>query len=836
MRNWQLSAGDPLALRLAADARQFHTDYTDDQIWKLVMGEGQSPALALETRYGGRCGLARLVPMWVIDGQVVYEAAVLESGPILHSFTPGYVRLTLQPVPGLVVQAEFWAATSHVLGGRFSFRNETERIIETGADLFVQIMTEQRPGEINILTLDNGQFALHAKQVGNLNPVILMHAVRSSSQPSPKLAARVTIPPGEKNTLRWVHAARPDVRESLALAHHWLYKEDWEGHLQALRTLEEAVPTIDTGDRARDATLAFSTRVALSSMVGPTGALPHPSLVMTRVPARGFSARGDGQDHYWQWAGQRLPEMYAAALALAAAAPDLAEGLVRNALATQAEDGAVDGAPGLGGQRSGLLAMPLLAALSWQLYGYTGRAAFLHEVFPGLLRFFMRWFAPDVDADADGAPEWQAAAQTGLTNHPLFAPFLRYAQNADIRFAETPQLVALLIREARSLLAMAEVLDAHEQIAGVAAPLAALEAALEALWDAEAGVFAYRDRDTHASVPGQVIIEGPGDQDLIPSLELTPANRLVVRVRGGRDHRPARLTVRLEGLDAQGQPLAETLETQAFAWYRNNGTATSRQVYARLDRVTAEGLSRVYTVAVHSIDWTVQDITCLLPLLVAAPGSAPAEALIAALTDPARYGRATGVPLVPAESPLYDPVNQNGCGGMWPAWNTLLAEGLIEIGRADLAADLFSRLLAAQIATLRAEQDFHEFYHPDQPVGLGDQGYVSGIVPLHLFWRLAGFTVISPEAVSITGELALPWPVRVRHYGVTVERTSRGVQIAFPSGTVKRLRSDRPRLIADDGADAPRLEAPRAPAARPAPGPEPRGKPQAVHVPVQPSE
>ena len=101
MSSWQLTASDPLALRLAADVRQFQTDYADDQIWELVLGEGDSPALSLETRYGGRCGLARLIPMWVVDGEVIYEAAACAAPATLHTFWPGYFRLTWQlTMPG----------------------------------------------------------------------------------------------------------------------------------------------------------------------------------------------------------------------------------------------------------------------------------------------------------------------------------------------------------------------------------------------------------------------------------------------------------------------------------------------------------------------------------------------------------------------------------------------------------------------------------------------------------------------------------------------------------------------------------------------------------------
>lgn len=831
MRNWQLSSGHPLALRLAADARQFYTDYTDDQIWDLSIGQGQSPALALETRFGGRCGLARLVPMWLLGDRVLYEAGQFAGPPVLHNFTPSYARITARPAPHLAVQAEFWVITSHVLGGRFTFLNESDKLIETGVDLFAQVMTESKAGKINILTLDDGQFALHMKQVGNLNPVVLMHAVKTSSKPSPKLAARVSVPPGERTAIRWVHAARPDVRDSLALAYHWLYKEDWTAHLETVRVLADAVPEIETGDLARDAAIGFSHRVALGSIVGPTGELPYPSVVMARTPARGFSARGTGDDHYWQWAGQRMPETYLTALAIAPTSPYLAEGLVRNALAGQADDGFVDAHPGLAGQRSGSLCMPLLATLAWQVYGYTGRRQLLDDTFSGLVRFFERWFAPDVDADQDGVPEWQLVSQTGLVNNPTFAPSLAYSQQADIRFAETPQLVALLAREARSLLAIAKLLDDRAAAPRIQARLDSLLAALDDLWDDEAAAFRYRDRDTHNAPTGVFVAEGPGDQVLIPSLELQPANRLVVRVNGGRDHQPTALAVTLEGIGPDGEPIEEVLPAELFSWYRRGGAATSRHVYARIDRVTAEGLSRVYTLAVNSVDWTGMDVTQLLPLWAGLEDPRKVDGVISALSDPARFWQEAGVANSPADSATYDPTNQNGCGGVWPVWNALLAEGLLEAGRADLASEVFGRLLAAQTTTLKAESGFREGYHPSGRGGLGDRDYVTGIVPLHVLWRLMGFRIVSPDAVAVTGAFALPWPVRVRLHGVTVERTPKGAEITFASGTVKRFRSERPRLIVDESVKKPRVSAPRMQPATAAPGPRKRSA-KGVRVPV----
>jgi hypothetical protein len=64
MREWQLTQASPMAPRIAADARTGRTNLYDDQVWQLRLGQPDEPAVTLETRYGGRVGLARVVPVW----------------------------------------------------------------------------------------------------------------------------------------------------------------------------------------------------------------------------------------------------------------------------------------------------------------------------------------------------------------------------------------------------------------------------------------------------------------------------------------------------------------------------------------------------------------------------------------------------------------------------------------------------------------------------------------------------------------------------------------------------------------------------------------------------
>ncbi len=799
MRNWQLTVSDPLSLCLAADVRQFQTDYADDQIWELEFGSGQSPALALTTRYGGRCGLARLVPMWVIDGRVVYEADAYARPPVLHDFYPNYLRLTAFAAPHLALQIEYWAMESHAVGGRVTLRNDGDRPTEAGLDLFAQFMREQESGEINLLELSDGTVGLHLKNVGGLQPVILLEKAGPVSGSSPKLASRVSIPAGGQAVLRWVHAGRPSLGESLALAHHWLTAVDWEPYLKELPEINAQTPVIQTGDRERDAAIALSYRLVLGSLVGPTGRLPFPSFVTARIPGRGFSPAGDGSDYYAEWSGQTALDAYLLLPALAQAAPELAKGILRNFVSAAGADGFIDWKPGLGGQRAGMLSLPLLATTAWRLYELTEDSAFIGEVFPVLGRFFERWFAADLDHDRDGLPEWRCVQQAGLTGHPAFAPVRRWAENIDIRLAETPDLAAYLIREGEALLAMAGLLGKKRAVPVLTGRVESLRAALGQMWDVAGGRFLARDRDTHQVSPGGLVAEGPGDEALIPSLELTPPGRLVVRALGGRDYTPD-FQVTLEGLDAGGQAFSETLAREAFDWHRSMGAATTNGIYSRIDRVTAHGLSRVYTLRVSRPDWTRQDASGLLPLWAGGLDETQTAQAIQTLTDPARYWRPQGVPRCDGQEAAFDPEGANGCGGVYLLWNALLAEGLIEAGRPALAADLLDRLLKTQVEILREEKAFREAYHSETPAGLGERNSTGGIVLLDVLWRLMGVRVISERRVWIGGDYTLPWPVKITHRGVTVERDARGTRIVFPSGAEKRVRSTKWRAIDDDAA------------------------------------
>lgn len=786
LRRWQLTPADPWCAIIAADARFSATDYDDDQSWELQLGTGENPALAFSTRYGGRLGLASLVPLFSLGGGPHYAAQDFSAPPVLTAFAPGYLRIeaSLSPVLGLV--AEYFVFESHAAGGRFTLNNHGASPLDLRCELVAFAAAAGRELRVSLLPAGEGH-ALTFGKVGNIRPVIAVEGGASDGLSASRVGVTLTLDPASETVVRWAHGGERTPAASLALANRWLAR-DWDAVRDRNTRGQAQIPQIETGDADLDALLAASYQQLVQAFLNPTAHLPKPSAVGTRHPGRGFSAQPGGASHPRAWAGQSPPLTYLTALAAASVDAEWAQGLVRNMLAVQRDDGWIDWQPGLGGQRQGLLCLPILARLAWGVFQFTEDDDFLRGVFPGLLRFLRRWRADDLDADGDGLPEWQSDVQTGYPFFPTFGRGFPWSQNADIRSAETPSLIACLLSEAQSLREIAWYLREPEAEAECAGFVASFAEALETLW-AEGG-YAYRDRDTHQTGPARVLFsDAPADMPLFLAEPLDPPARLLITVQGGAEHTP-RLQLTIEGRGADGEPAREVITPEQLLWTHSRGVITTQTVFSVVDAIHPEGLIRVYRMSGATVDWARRDINALLPLW--SPGLAPERvaALIAfyesALAVP------SGVTMAATDDPAYKPDNKDGAGGVWPFWLTLIAEGLLETGHTDAAASLTMRLLKTQIEALRTAKTFSEYYHADLPAGLGEQGSVMGIAPLYLFLRLAGVRIVTAGKVWAGGVYPFAQPVTVKRLGVTVTRSAQGTEVQFASGQAVHLPADAP--------------------------------------------
>lgn len=819
LREWQLGPTDPMAPRFAADARAGRTVPADDQTWQLRLGGPSEPAIALETRYGGRVGLARVVPAWLIGRRTVLETQGYHAPPVLTAFTPDYCCVRAGLTAALALTVEVWVMESQAIGGRFMLHNRGETPQRARLDLSAQAARENDALQVFLLTLENNAAALQLGRLPGLQPVLLLEGAQPMGATRAQLCSTLPeIAPGATASVRWVLAGLPNRDDSLLLAHQWLSAPDWDAHFATIARRAAAVPQIATGDTDWDLALAWSQQLILRCFLPASDHLPHASFVSARKTSTGYSGTGAHASGFtYAWGGQSLPDALTIAGAVALAAPELAQGVVRNFLAVQREDGWIDARPGLDGQRTGVLAPPLLAALAHTVYRFTGDKEFLAACLDGLVALFFRWANPpggDVDADGDGAPEWQDVQQGAFDQGPLFAQSRTWSQGIDPRMIETPDLVALLLHEGRLILQIAEAVGRRAAFEAEIAPvLERLGTALESFWDEAAGAYRPRDRDSHVTTGGTLVFAGKGDETIAVRTALPEPGRLILRVTGGLGRKPA-MECAIEGTDIAGNPAHETVPAGAFDWYRGGGTATTRTAWSAITHLRFSGLSRVFKIEARTADLTHPDLGWFVPLITGALPDDRAARLVAALTDPAQYWRAHGLAGVPANRAPYDPLHREGPGGCWPEWNARLGLALLRRGYAAESVALFRRVIGAQAAILRREQTFRRYWSPDTGEGLGDAEVIQGTVSVEWFAELFGAFVRDARTVVITGPYRFgDAPMTWMQHGVMITRDGAGATIAFPSGHRVALPPDaEPQVLRDPTAPPAPRSMPRPPA------------------------
>jgi hypothetical protein len=792
MRSWNLKPGDPYAFTLAADARLPGSDYCDDQIWKLASGSGEPPALALQTTYGLRARSMRLFPRFTRENEDLVDPAGFAKAPCVRQFFPNYLHFTYAPFTGIDVQVEVWVPVSQAIVGRFLFTNESSKPVSFQLDWVAQLNPTE--GE-RMAPLEVQGASVLAGQTEGLRPVVFMTGgAAARSSPFPALRHEIEISPGASRSLIWCHTALPEAEASFDLARQ-LASRPFDADIARLELLNAGQVEIFTGDADWDAVLALSQCQAYGLFTGPGKGLPHPSFVLTRQPDQGFSPRGDGSDYNHLWNGQPALDAYHLSNLLLPGGASLLQGILRNFLAAQEADGSLDWKPGMAGQRSRLMAPPILATLALRIYRQNEDLAFLQETFPALLDFMRAWLTPAHDADGDGIPEWDHPMQAGIEEHPVFSRWQAWSLGVDIATTESPALCALLYREIHSLVAIARLLERAEPIPVLLSMAEHILTALESAWDDQAATYRYLDRDSHQSPRGEWLGErtGPG---LIPvDITFEQPARLLVRIRSVEE-----VTIHprlfVHGDSASGQHRIEQLSEEGFRWYFGQGTLTGERVYGRLERVEVQGIGSNDKVTLYTVDYQHQDITCLAPLWAEMPIRMRAEALVGkTILDEAHFWLPCGLPAC-LTSP--DTPDSDVCRNISLLWNLLVCEGLLAYDFNQEAVVLVQRLMSTIIAAIKSNGAFRRSYSAESGEGSGERDILAGLAPVGLFLDTLGVRLVSPRKVQLSGFNPYPWPVTVKYRGLTVFRQKDKSVVIFPDGQAIDVTDPQPCTVSLD--------------------------------------
>ncbi len=774
MRSWKLTANDPISLTIAADTRLTTPDYHNDHIWELHLEGGEPTALNLRTSFGLRAGWLRLFPRFLKDSTVVVDPAAFAKPPVIQHFYPNYLSLAYAPFQGIDAVAEYWVPTSQTAAGRLHLSNRSV-LKEKLRIEWAGLLSPLGEGESLSAVQTGAGYVLRGK-TENLYPVLyLTGAPRPVHSPYPALALEIELFPGAQFTMTWALATLTDPQAALEMARQ-VTAAPWEGEIARIHMQNQSHGLeITTGDPDWDAAFAFAQRTAYGLFM-PGGQLNYPTFVLNRLPEQGYSMRGDGSDYGYLWGGQTaLDAWYLTSLILPGGA-DLAEGVLRNFLQTQSADGSIDWKPGAAGQRSRRMAQPLLASLALRIDQHKKTHDWLAEIYPALLQFFKAWLDPKHDLDNDGFPEWEHAGQTGYEDNPLFERWDRDSQGIEIARVECPSLPALLYREARSLLRMAQCTGQFEDIPWLEEQAARLRAIVQSTWSAADSAYHLRDFETHRIPTGETLAVLDDNGKITLKHAFKQPERLLLTITT-RDETTRTASITLRGRTKQGA-VVERIEPTGFFWTRGVGRATTRHAYKSINRVEISGLTPGDRTQIATLDLTGESLLLLLPLWAGIPDPQQAETLLKK-TLLERYCGPYGIPMSPPASHSAGPVNP---AYVYMHWNQLLGEAMLNYGLRLETADLVTRLMNAVIPTLRQQRAFRQFYHAQTGQPFGERNMLTGLPPLSLFLQAAGIDRIAPDEILISGFNPFPWAITVKYRGMTIVRHQNHTVVTYPSG------------------------------------------------------
>jgi len=792
MRSWNLKPGTPLPLLLGADLRFSATDYCNDQTWELGIGNGEPPALALMTTYGLRARMLRIFPHFIEGDTSIIDPATFTIPVQVKHFYPNLIGVIFSPLPGINVEIEYWVPGPQVITARTKISNSSanQRIIRMEWATTLNPL----PGGQRMMPADVGMTHILSGKTEGVTPVLyLSGGAQPGSGPFTSLTLDLELSPKYSCFSTWVMASLDDVSSSYELARQTT-SHNWDAEVSRIIQINADLLEVHTGDPEWDLAFTLAQSRALSLLFHPTDKIAGPSYVVTRLPDTGFSFRGDGSDYSHLWNGQTPLETYYLINLLLPAHQEIAKGLLLNFLNTQTPDGFVDWKPGLAGQRSQILATPLLASMAWRIYQTTEDKAFLEQIYPKLLAFVQHWFDAAYDRDADGIPEWNHPLQTGLDEHPTFSAWQSWSPGIDITSVESPDLCAFLYQECVILSQIASLVGRAETTPALQAFADHLKIAVEAAWNESKWSYHYWDRESHYSSTQELlgIHQGAGEFSLHRGFEQPVRLHLEIQ---SSDEVTRPLQIYIHGSAPSGGHRVEKIVNEDMRWHSGRCRVTSERIYSALEHIEFQGLVENDKVIISTVSHTSRDITTLLPLWAGIPNPERAKNLIKrTVTNPKAFWGTFGLRTCADHHPQVMEAELQ-CKNVYIPYNCLLGEGLIRYGQFARASELVIHIMNTIVKSLRQEGAFRRAYNSDTGRGNGERDALSGLAPLGLFLEVLGVRILNPQRVILSGSNPYPWPVTVKYQGLTVLRQKHKTMIIFPDGQNVTIKNGKTHIV-----------------------------------------
>jgi hypothetical protein len=789
MRKWTLGLTDPLSLTLAADYRFTTPDYRNDHIWELEFGGSEPAAIAVRTTYGLRARTMRIFPRFSEGDDPISDPASFATAPRVTAFYANFLEIRFSPLNNLDVIAEYWVPDSHTLTCRLSFFNRSTEERQIGVELAAilaplegEIFKPEQIQAVNVL----------AGKTGDLAPLIFLTGGPSHGTSSyPSLNLKLDLAPQGKRRLHWAQVALAEKEESFEHARKTLTRP-WEAERTRIElTNASQCVEIETGDPNWDAAFALSQQAAFRLLFTSNENAPHPGFVSARLPDHGHALTADGSDYPPAWSGQTPLEAYYLA-GLFPAAPEIGQGFVKNFIAAQGEDGSIDHKPGLGGQRSQILAAPMLASLAWQLYQKSRDKNFLAEIYPALDKFFWAWFNPEHDRNNDTLPEWDHPLQSGFEDHPLFSYGYPWSRGVAISAVHSPSLFAALYREAQSLNKIGATLGKKNDAALRQVQQDLLQKGLQNCWEPRSASFRYLDRDSNLAQRGKILARQTGGGEIKLKATFAKPLRILIEIKR-KSHATHRPIAEIGEFVTKRSPEDEFLSALDFKPTYHGFAATSKKTYTKIGKISVDKIGAEDKVTVRAIDLSVEDQTQLLPLWAEMPNETQTETLVTrTLLNTEKFDRPFGLPACPVPPSKAAEAN---CLSVHLPWNQLIIEGLLAYGYQNEATRLFIHLMNGIVQNLQQNNAFYERYNAEVGTGIGERNALAGLTPLGLFLEILGVRILSATRVRLSGKNPFPWTVTVRYRGLEIKREMSKTIVRFPKGKQVEVTDETPCIV-----------------------------------------
>lgn len=778
----------PFSVTLASDANISQTDYFNDQIWELVINQGDPPGLSLDTTYGLRARKQRIFPRFGEGDTQRSDPGEFNTPVTVKAFYPNLVELIFSPLNEILATLEYWIPDSHSAASRITLLNQSTQSRKLTLTWSALLTPSTGGSRMAIREFDNVS-TLCGKTSG-LEPVFFLSGgAYASMGPYPALELSLEIEPNETNTSICAIASESSAQDSFNSA-RLITSDDWDAKIAQIALSNANIIEIITGEPEWDRVFSFSQKIASSLVLSPTKFFPKNSFVLSRQPDQGNSIRGDGSDYNHLWNGQTALNAWYLSQELLPGSIHLGMNFLENFLSIQNENGMIDWKPGLGNQRSSIAATPMLAYFLKSVYSQTQDKEFVETSYPKLQKFYDYWFIPAMDRDHDGIPEWDHPWQTGLEDNKCFSHWLPETEGIDISTFECPDLNSWLVLEGESLLYLAEIVgDESPGIQRFRKRVTALRKSILASWDENQSIFRYRDRDTHLCIDSQIIYNGQLHNNLFIQQSFPEPVRLQIKIdRHGEDTR--KIVVFIHGTGPSGGNKIERLSTSQFRWYLSSGFATSDRVYTNIEKIIIEGNQPEDIISISTAGNMTKDISLLLPIFSRIPTSTMVkEILYNSLFNDLGFWKPSGL-LNYLDSETKD------SGNITMIWNTLIMRGLINFDLPQKASEIMTRIMNTLTANYEKSGCLYKIYDAVSGEGKGEKNNLEGLAPLGTFLKIVGVEIITPWRIRVQGTNPFSWPVTVKYQGTTILKNKAKTTVIFPDGQTLSINSEAPHILA----------------------------------------